>query len=58
MSNNKNIIDCLVRRSMNESAENLKRARRNITAKINDLEPYDNTAICNLIDAVDNLLKE
>ena len=49
-------LHCLVRRSMAEDRENRRKARHNCTADVSDIRPYSNSALCDLVDAVDHIL--
>ena len=49
-------LHCLVRRSMAEDRENRHKARHNCTADVSDIRPYSNSALCDLVDAVDHIL--
>ena len=49
-------IEHLIDQSVSESKDNIKKAQHNSFAKTEDLQPYDNKALCELIDAFDKIL--
>jgi hypothetical protein len=49
-------VQALVRRSREEDRENVRKAQHNAKAATEDMLPYQNDAVCNLIEAVDRLL--
>lgn len=48
----------MIEKSRDELIQNKLKSIHNVNANIEDLMPYDNSALCHLIDCIDNIVRE